>query len=605
MSLAGRNLVRKTHRPGVKASLVLPAAVIGFAIWLVAPALSTGPYIPKPVDFELRDSPQRADRSVRAARSGGVTLRSRVLSTPKRFNLVGLHWKGERTAKLRVRVRLDGKRWTRWVRVPVDPDHGPDPGSSERAGGWATSDPVWAGEANQVQYALTTSRPVRDIKLHFVNSMGTATRLDRLRSGLRRTVAAAVNSIGSILHADARAQTSSEQPVIVTRDQWGAKACPPRATPAYGEVKFAFVHHTVTANEYAPDQSAAMVLGICRYHRNSNGWNDIGYDFLVDKYGQIFEGRAGGADRAVIGAQAQGYNSQSTGISNLGTFSTTGQTPAGLAALAHLLSWKLAIHGVAPQSKVTVRSAGGSTNRYPAGAQVTFDAIAGHRDGNKTACPGDGLYNQLPQLRAMVGADTRAPAAVDLTAERRNIPYGRKARLSGSLKAADGTPLAGQPIQIQSLATSRGVRTLTNTVTDASGAFAINLRLVFNRTLQARFGGNAGFRQALSLPFAVGIRPRITAALGVSASGTVPAGRRVAVTGAVRPRKHSALFIVDRRGSDGEYRRVLKQPVRVRRGHIRAARRFAKPGRYRLRFGVDRDARNLSSRSDPLEITVG
>src|SRR6185503_14618684 len=114
------------------------------------------------------------------------------------------------------------------------------------------------------------------------------------------------------------------QPEIISRDQWGASACPPRAPPQYGEVKLAFIHHTVSATDYAPDDSAAMVLAICRYHRNSNGWNDIGYNFLVDRYGKIFEGRAGGVDQAVIGAQAQGYNSQSTGIANLGTFSTVG-----------------------------------------------------------------------------------------------------------------------------------------------------------------------------------------------------------------------------------------------------------------------------------------
>ena len=74
------------------------------------------------------------------------------------------------------------------------------------------------------------------------------------------------------------------------------------------------MHHTVTTNDYGPEDSAGIVLGIARYHRDSNGWNDLGYNFLVDKYGQVFEGRAGGIDAPVIGAQAQGYNSVSTGI---------------------------------------------------------------------------------------------------------------------------------------------------------------------------------------------------------------------------------------------------------------------------------------------------
>ena len=89
-------------------------------------------------------------------------------------------------------------------------------------------------------------------------------------------------------------------------------------------MQLAFVHHTVSANDYGPEDSAGIVLGIAKYHRDTNGWNDIGYNFLVDKYGQIFEGRAGGIDQAVIGAQAQGYNSHSTGIANLGTFSEIG-----------------------------------------------------------------------------------------------------------------------------------------------------------------------------------------------------------------------------------------------------------------------------------------
>ena len=110
-------------------------------------------------------------------------------------------------------------------------------------------------------------------------------------------------------------------PPIIPRAAWGADSVPPRSAPDYGVVQMAFVHHTVTANDYTPEQSASIVLGIAKYHRDTNGWNDIGYNFLVDQYGQVFEGRAGGVEQAVIGAQAQGYNSQSTGVAVLGTFS--------------------------------------------------------------------------------------------------------------------------------------------------------------------------------------------------------------------------------------------------------------------------------------------
>src|SRR3712207_3426080 len=129
-----------------------------------------------------------------------------------------------------------------------------------------------------------------------------------------------------------------------------------------------------------------MVLGIARYHRDSNGWNDVGYNFLVDKYGQVFEGRAGGVDQPVIGAQAQGYNSVSTGIACLGDFNTIAQSPAALEAIARLLAWKLPLHGTPVAGAVTVTSAGGATNRYRAGAAVTLQRISGHRDGNNTAC---------------------------------------------------------------------------------------------------------------------------------------------------------------------------------------------------------------------------
>ena len=161
------------------------------------------------------------------------------------------------------------------------------------------------------------------------------------------------------------------------------------------------MHHTVTANDYTREEAPAAVLAMCRYHRNSNGWNDIGYNFLVDRFGTIYEGRAGGIDQPVVGAQAQGYNAQSTGIANIGTYTSTGQTPEALNAMAALIRWKLPIEGAPTAGTTTLTSAGGSSNRFPAGRQVT--PAAGDRP------PGHRLH-RLPRKRALRPAAAAARA---------------------------------------------------------------------------------------------------------------------------------------------------------------------------------------------------
>jgi uncharacterized protein with LGFP repeats len=201
----------------------------------------------------------------------------------------------------------------------------------------------------------------------------------------------------------------------------------------------------VTANEYTSADSAGIVLGIARYHRDANGWNDIGYNFLVDRFGQVFEGRAGGVDQAVVGAQAMGYNAHSTGIAVIGTHAAVPVGDMTLGALAILIGWKLAIHAVTPVGQIAVTSAGGSANRYPAGTPVTFERIAGHRDGCETTCPGEALYAQLPALRVAAQRVAPPPAArpptppvvtpdapvVTASAATRRIRAGSRVLLSG------------------------------------------------------------------------------------------------------------------------------------------------------------------------------
>jgi N-acetylmuramoyl-L-alanine amidase len=570
-------------RKAISLKALLPAVVAAIAAGPAAPALAAPSRAPQPVEFE-RAGPMPSEAAVRASRLASI------VRTGRHFNLVGLRWRGAGASGLSLRVHTPGG-WGRWTKVPVSPDHAPDIGAREQGSGDRFSDPVWAGEADGVQYSLRARGRVRGLRLHFIDTKGTATMAARGRRAGASAVRPVVPSPGA--------------PALFTRAEWGGDQCPPRAVPQYGQVNLALVHHTVTANSYSPADSAAIVRGICLYHRNSNGWNDIGYNFLVDRYGQIFEGRAGGVDAAVVGAQAQGYNAQSTGIANLGTFSTAGQTPAGLDALARLLGWKLGLHGVPPTGTVQVTSTGGSLNRYPAGARVTLNRISGHRDGDATACPGDGLYAQLPHLRQIViPGPALATTRVALPVSSIRIDYGSKARIDATLTGPSSAPLAGQPVDAQLLGRNGAWKTLTRLTTDGAGAVSTYLRFAYNHAVRMRFAGAPGLLAAQSKPLTVGVRPKVTARLGPSAAAAIPHGSRILVRAGVRPAKRVALLLVYRLSAGGAKRQVARKLVRVRSGKARASFRFARAGSYKVRIATLPDARNIGARSAPIALTV-
>ncbi len=176
------------------------------------------------------------------------------------------------------------------------------------------------------------------------------------------------------------------QPTIRTRAQWGADESLRSRKPKYGTVRAGFVHHTVTANDYAREQVPAIIRGIYAYHTQSRGWSDIGYNFLVDRFGRIWEGRYGGVTRPVIGAHTYGYNDMTTAMSAIGNFEETKPSAAILRAYARLFAWKLALHGVGIPSKPDLDG-------------QEFGAISGHRDAGTTACPGQNLYAKLRAIR--------------------------------------------------------------------------------------------------------------------------------------------------------------------------------------------------------------
>jgi N-acetylmuramoyl-L-alanine amidase len=556
----------------VRRALLVPVLGAATALAVIAaPALSLERWRPQPVDFELAVP---ADALLGTRATSGVV--SKPLEAPKRFNLVGLRWRGGGELGIALRARKDDGDWTPWT--PAHPD-----------------DPVWVGEADWVQYRI--SRRVRGLRLHFVNVQGTATAADRLRTAIRGAANAGVLAVAGVGPAGA----AEPQPEIVPRDEWGGNQCRPRSAPELGEVKAAFVHHTVSANDYTAEEAPDVVLGICRFHRNSNGWNDIGYNFLVDKFGTVYEGRAGGIDQAVVGAQAQGYNAQSTGIANLGTHTGVEQTSAALDAMAGLIRWKLPLHGTATGGSVVLTSTGGSSNKFPAGSQVRVPKVAGHRDTGQTECPGDALYGQLRDLRRRVGT---VPAAADgttttlgLTPSR--VEFGGEALVSGRVLAAAGQPLPNAPVSVQRRSGGRWVST-ASAITAADGSFGATVKPRLNTTVRARFAGDGVSRASNSVQRLLGVRPLVEVVRPPS-RGRV--GRPVVVTGTVGPRKRT-VYLVVRHRRNGRWGRPGVRPVRARRGQFEASFLPGRAGRWRFYVATKADAKNLRGASEAYELRV-
>ncbi|MFF0430425.1 peptidoglycan recognition protein [Streptomyces sp. NPDC004520] len=193
------------------------------------------------------------------------------------------------------------------------------------------------------------------------------------------------------------------QPKIITRKGWGADESIREKGFVYtSTIKAAFVHHSATGNNYTCSKAPTVLRSIYRYHVLSSGWRDLGYNFAIDKCGNIYEGRAGGIAKPVLGAHTLGFNTNSMGIAVLGTFTKSNPPAAVVTAVARLTAWKLGLHGVNPKGTSYLISGGG--NLYKKGTKVRFNSIAGHRDGFATECPGAHLYSKLGTARTSSAA---------------------------------------------------------------------------------------------------------------------------------------------------------------------------------------------------------
>jgi len=365
-----------------------------------------------------------------------------------RYDMVGLlcdDAAGVEDLTVHFRAKDDGGAWGEWVAAPVE-----RVAEGAGTGAQAYTDPVWLGRARYVQVAVTSSDGRRNRvprpRLVFLDTSGRATLADTL-TGAARAVACTLAGLSPA--SDAQAMTT--KPSIVLRSQWGANEDWRSGSPSYAPVKMAFVHHTAGSNSYSPSDAPAIVRGIYYYHTHALDWSDIGYNFLIDRYGVIYEGRYGGLTSGVIGAHTLGFNTSSTGVSVLGTFLTVAPPSAATTSLKRLLAWKLDVHHVNPLAKAEMVCY--ATQKYTEGSTVTFNVISGHRNANYTACPGDAFNALLPSIRKAAGG-MGLPKIYDVKVSRTTIsPNGDDFRDSLTLsfvgsevldwtlqvKAADGT----------------------------------------------------------------------------------------------------------------------------------------------------------------------
>lgn len=219
---------------------------------------------------------------------------------------------------------------------------------------------------------------------------------------------------------------AAPRPAIVLRTQWRADETKrdPHAHYAQG-VTAVFIHHTDTPNGYDCADVPRTLRNLYTGQTRDQRWGDLGYNFLVDKCGTIYEGRAGGTDRPVVGSHTLGFNQGTTGIAAIGTFGRGTPVPAAMErAIAALAAWKLGLNGIEPTSKVRLTSTN-DKSRYTKGTSSEFDAISGHRDGYATNCPGEALFARLPAIRKIAaglqGRSPRAPSGVALPAGLRSL----------------------------------------------------------------------------------------------------------------------------------------------------------------------------------------
>lgn len=370
---------------------------------------------------DRKDGPSAADTVLNqqplTGLGGGETVRE--ISQPTPFSMVALTGSDLTGTTARVRAKRPDGSWGPWYDAETLESNSDD----SQGGGPRGTDPVFVGTTTKVQIAVTRPNGAPVTTAPPETGVDAGKELGYIPANVEQPFS---QNISAVLITPPKAPVDSQwtpptaalgpgqPPNIISRAQWGADNALRCGGPMYGNgIRAAVIHHTAGSNDYAPEDSAAIVRSVYAYHTRTLGWCDIAYNALVDKYGQVFEGRGGGITKDVLGSHTGGFNRDVWGVSMIGDFETVPPTDVQIRTVGRLLGWRLGLDHVNPLGTAQLASAGGNYTFYPAGSVPTLPEIFAHRDVGNTECPGNAGYAALPMIRDIAARFNRPPDIVD------------------------------------------------------------------------------------------------------------------------------------------------------------------------------------------------
>lgn len=496
----------------------------------------------------------RASASSRKISVPRTLARTLTFDAPRGRVILGLapthimfSWRGDERTGVRYRTVDEAGDASRWRWAPVD--HDADEGRRHYSGAIAVDRPAEMEYRKKVPDGTRMGR----VTLDYVNTL----------DGPERT-----------MRVPRASAAVGDEPRIVTRAEWGANESVKRTSGGckrnFYPAQQLFVHHTAGKNY--DRNGAATMRAIYHFHVQSRGWCDVGYNFVIDWDGTIFEGRwarnylpwethssEDWRGDVVQGAHVSEFNSGSVGVSMMGNFTSVGPPKAMRRSLIRLLAWEADRHNLKPKAAHTYRNP-------ETGRTKRLRFISGHRDAGFTSCPGARLYRQLPSIRRRVNrkiGDGKLWTGIDLRPRRSVAPYGSAAALTGTLTDERGLALAGKTIAVWRRDGRGAWHTDAPEVTEADGSFDISVVPEKNVRIVAVYegGGNTWSSRSRTVRVALGHAVTLTADGAPAGENTyhfAPGETSAVLEGDLRPNHagKNVRLTISKSFADGPFKRI-------------------------------------------------